>query len=111
MRPKSRVCVMRDRRAYLAREAVHRAGYNKASAPDATQPDLWLNAGARVRGDLVRVHAVLGEGLRSLEHTAFTSRNAAAMAKQAKPRDSRSRHQPPVSSVSEIELHAQSPTV
>jgi hypothetical protein len=35
---------------------------------------LWIDAAALLRGDLVRVHAVLQEGLKSEEHQAFVER-------------------------------------
>jgi Uma2 family endonuclease len=40
-------------------------------------PGLWLDAAALLAGDLARVLAVLGEGLRSPEHTAFVAQLAA----------------------------------
>jgi Uma2 family endonuclease len=40
-------------------------------------PGLWLDAAALLAGDLARVLAVLGEGLRSPEHAAFVAQLAA----------------------------------
>jgi hypothetical protein len=37
-------------------------------------PGLWLDASALVRGDLVRVHEVLRQGLASPEHAAFVAK-------------------------------------
>jgi hypothetical protein len=37
-------------------------------------PGLWLDASALVRGDLVRVHQVLQQGLASPEHAAFVAK-------------------------------------
>jgi Uma2 family endonuclease len=37
-------------------------------------PGLWLDVGALVRGDVVRVHQMLQQGLASPEHTAFVAR-------------------------------------
>jgi Putative restriction endonuclease len=39
-----------------------------------TFPGLWLDAAALIRGDLLRVHAVLQTGLASVEHQAFVER-------------------------------------
>jgi Uma2 family endonuclease len=37
-------------------------------------PGLWLDAKALVRGDLMRVHQVLQQGLQSREHAQFVAR-------------------------------------
>src|SRR5262249_33705424 len=47
-------------------------------------PGLWLDSGALIRGDLLRVHEALAEGIASSEHDAFAKRNAAALAESGR---------------------------
>jgi hypothetical protein len=45
-------------------------------------PGLWLDAAALVHGDLLRVHAILEQGLASPEHAAFVARLQRAAAQK-----------------------------